>query len=209
MIMESDKQVGKTEVAGPALAAPKSSSRRLLLRAGLGVSPAVLTIVSSPVRALPIVPQVCRSASSFASLNAAAAANVATSGAPAQMCTGLTPNGWKSLAATTAQAELFSNIFSPPVSLPTITSPTLRNLLVDGDGSTTRAVILARWFTAAYLNHMAGTSPGVFKDGSPGVDQIKAMWVSVYNGTFSPTAGAAVWDDNAVINWLNSTMQGG
>jgi hypothetical protein len=99
-------------------------------------------------------------------------------------------------------AESFAQIFSPPVAISGIPSPTLSDVLAST--STSRTVVLARYFTAAYLNCKKGYTPQQVVT----VAKLQAMWPQAYNGSFTAVAGGKVWSDNEVINWFKQTMPG-
>ena len=204
--METDKKLGSSEAAGTRLVVPKSSSRRRLLQAGLGASPAILSIVSEPVRAFNrTAPVTCRSASAFASVAAAAHAGITTSANAAQSCLGLSPASWNTASTwPVAKNTLFSNVFSGSYTLRSNSSPTFSDILGAATPYTT-AETLARNFVAAYLNSQ-GTSktPLAVVTGA----QLQIMWTRAVAGSYSPTAGTTAWSTNDVNNWLTQTFAG-
>jgi hypothetical protein len=203
--MDSDKRSVATEVAGPGLSVPNLSSRRRLLQAGLGAAPAMLTVVSEPVRAYVTAATVpCASASALGSIGASANTR--------QTCSGLTPDSWNGKSVGTwpdgtfvvsrgaAVSELFGQIFSPGVKAGGTSSPTLKDVV--SSSSTTRNVVLAKYFVAAYLNFKQGyTPPQVVTD-----VKLQAMWPQALNGSYAPVAGGKPWSDNDLVNWFKQTM---
>ncbi len=210
--MDSDKKPDLSEASGPGLAVPKSSSRRRLLQAGLGASPALLTVVSEPVRAYVSITSVtCSSASAFASISAAGAAGVSAN--TRQACTGRGPVSWSTTSVSswpvgtfavsgkTAVPELFSQVFSPGVTINSNATPTLKDV-VAASSSSSRTIGLARYFAAAYLNFKQGyTPPQVVTD-----VQLKAMWPQAVAGTYKPSTSAQTWSDTDLINWFKQTL---
>lgn len=206
--MNTEKKAAAPLATGPNLAAPTSSSRRRLLQAGLGASPAILTIVSQPVRA-----GQCRSASAFASVSAAFAANGTTSAAPLQTCTGLSPTSWNTTATwptTAPKNTLFSSVFSGSYSLQVkkgaavvvISSPTFSEILASPSAGGGAYSDLARNMVAAYLNFKSLKTPAEVVTGV----QLQAMWTAARNGSYRPTAGGALWTTADVNNWLTQTF---
>jgi hypothetical protein len=208
-IMDTGRQIDPPAAAGSSLVAPKSPSRRRLLRAGLGASPALLTIISEPVRADVLGSLPCRSASAFASI---AAHGVTTSTQPAQTCFGIQPGGWaiRSVGSwpagtftgsgATAVSVTFSSVFSPGVTVGTNSSPTLLQVLE----STDAGLEMARYFVAAYLNikMVLFATPAKVETEL----QLKAMWPDAVNGTYTPITGGNPWDWATLKSWFLQTM---
>lgn len=211
--MDTDKKLDSSAAAGPSLMAPKSSSRRRLLQAGLSASPAILTIISEPVRA---GASTCRSASAFASVAAAQHAGITLSRSPVQTCTGLKPASWAvnfsatpSLWPAGTTTQLFSGIFSPGVSVGTNPSPTLKQVL--DSAVTSLEIEKAQYFVAAYLNFKTGLTPGVWIT----LGDLQTAWPKAKNDTYTPTVGGTYWiwfnpDPNGVPpglkNWFSIQM---
>lgn len=212
--MDTDKKADPSEAAGPSPAAPTSSSRRRLLQAGLGASPVLLTIVSEPVRAFTRTQSIpCRSASAFASIAAAAHANVTTSANTQQSCSGLGPASWNTLSTwPVAKTTLFSSVFSGAYSLRvksgnssiTNASPTFSDILSNPPANTTYSDSenLARNFVAAYLNFKDSKTPAAVVTDL----QLQNMWTKVLANSYSPTAGTAPWSVSDVNGWLSQTF---
>jgi hypothetical protein len=192
--MQSDQKPDLSPLPEVGLAAPKSTSRRRLLKAGLGVSPVVLTFVSQPVPAS-FTTVTCRAASAFASVQAALAAGVGTSANTAQLCSGNLPSSWKGLSRPywpggSATADLlFTSLFGPytvttigTATVPAVTTdaPTLFQVLC-GAGTTARDV-LARNIVAAYLNLQQGLVPATVVSST----QLQSMWLTAGNTVPSP-----------------------
>jgi hypothetical protein len=163
------------------------------LKAGLGVSPAVVTFLSLPVPAS-AAQVTCRAASAFASVQAALAAGAGTSANTAQICSGSLPDTWKDLDKTfwpggVATADLlFSAVFGA-YTVTTIATPTVSSVTTDtpnlyqvlhGAGTTPRDV-LARNLVAAYLNLQQGLTAATVVSGA----QLQNMWLTA--GAPSPS----------------------
>ncbi len=201
--MHTDQTPDISKVAGQHLQAPKSSSRRRLLQAGLGAAPAILTIVSEPVRAFGTASAVpCRSASAFASVAAAMLAGGTTSANTQQTCMGEGPASWN-VASTwpVAKTTLFSTVLGS-FTLRGNVSPTLSDIL-NAPAPYTATEILARSFVAAYLNTQ-GTpkTPLVVVTAL----QLQAMWPQAVAGSFVPTPGTPAWTMDQVNTWLLQTF---
>jgi hypothetical protein len=208
--MDTDQKPDSSEASGTRLVAPKSTSRRRLLQAGLGASPAILTLISEPVRAFGANTSVCRSASAFASVAAAQHAGITLSHSPVQSCVGLKPGSWATNYPnwpTGTASQLFSGVFSPGVSVGTNTSPSLKQVL----DSTDSTLEMARYFVAAYLNFMSGYTPGVWVV----VGDLQAVWPKAVAGVYTPVTGGTPWiwynpDPNGsppgLKNWFSIQM---
>ena len=207
--METGKKTDPSEAVGGSPALPKSSSRRRLLQAGIGATPAILTIVSSPVLA-----GGCRSPSAFASVSAAAAAGTTTSATPSKTCSGLSPTTWNitnTWPSAVPKTTLFSSVFSGSYTLQvtkgakvvSIPSPTFSEVLssqsVGGIQTTTD---LARNMVAAYLNFKDLKTPAAVVTDV----QLQAMWTAVLAGSYRPIAVGNVWSISDANNWLKQTF---
>jgi hypothetical protein len=192
--MDTDQKQVRPTTPGDSLAAPGSTSRRRLLRAGLAASPAILTIVSQPVLAV-----TCRSPSSFASI----AANAATSSQPAQACTGLGPQAW-SLSSTawpvTRSTALFYPEFSGSTGFRGIASPTLDQVLALSSPYSD-VETLARNVVAAYLNLKSLKTPDTVINET----SLQAMWTLGVAGTYRPTLTGAYWTFADLNAWFTQT----
>lgn len=208
--MDTDHEQNASEAAGARSAVPKSASRRRLLQAGLSATPAILTIVSEPVRAFNGTAALpCRSASAFASVAAAQHAGAVTSASPQQSCLGLSPASWNSLSASgwpVAQGTLFSSVFAGGYTLRGNASPTFKDIL-NLDATTknfTAQELMARNFVAAYLNLQSAKTP----DAVVNLTQLTSMWQLAVAGSYRPTATAAVWTTTDINNWFAQTFAG-
>jgi hypothetical protein len=204
--MDTDKKLDSPEAAGQRLAAPKSSSRRRLLQAGIGASPALLTIVSGPVRAYgPTTPVTCRSASSFASTVAATVAGVVTSGAPLQTCLGVGPASWNASTAwpVTKATALFSTYYPTGVTFRGNTSPLLVDI-TNAAAPYTPAEILIRQFVAAMLNVLSGGTPATVTTQAG----LATIFPQALAGTYTPIAGGTPWTVQTTNAWLFQTFSG-
>jgi hypothetical protein len=202
--METDKKMDSSAAAGTSLAAPKSSSRRRLLQAGLGASPAILTIVSEPVRAFTRTQSLpCRSASAFASIAAAQHAGFTTSASTQQTCSGMGPISWNT---TTTWPVAKTTAFSTAIGTYTFrsnTAPTLLDIL-SASAPYSSTEMLARNFVAAYLNAQGTpkTPLAVVTD-----LQLKTMWTQISLGSYTPTSGTS-WAVSDLNGWLVQTFAG-
>jgi hypothetical protein len=176
-----------------------------LLQVGLGASPAILTIVSEPVRAFTRTQSLpCRSASAFASLAAAQHAGFTTSANTQQTCSGMGPISWNTTTTwPVAKTTLFSTIFLSGYTLRGNTSPTLSDIL-SASAPYSTSEMLARNFVAAYLN-----SQGTPKTPLVVVTdlQLQTMWTQISGGTYAPTSGTT-WAVSDLNGWLVQTFAG-
>ncbi len=201
--MDTDKKLDPSEAAGASPVAPKSSSRRRLLQAGLGASPAILTFISMPVRADINTPG-CRSASSFASLAAAQHAGVATSGAPLQQCMGVGPKTWKDStfwpSGVGKETALFSTYFPSGVTFRSNGSPFMIEILRATAPDETE--ILIQNFVAAMLNVLSSNTPAAVVTQA----QLATMFPQVMNGSYTPVVGGTPWTKATANNWFAQTF---
>jgi hypothetical protein len=207
--MHSDKNYDGTTTPKKDLVAPKSASRRRLLRGGAAVAPVALTFISMPVRA-DLGGVTCRAASAFASITAAAAANAVTSANTSQICTGAKPANWLSAnsvggnwppGAPPTQLFAFTTVIPPAT---TTNSPTLVQVL-QGTGSGTAAQDrLAKNLVAALLNNKQGLVP----DTVVNLSQLQQMWntVGVGGGNYPVTGISGGWSIIQVNAFLEQTF---
>ena len=164
--MNSDKQIDPSGVPDAGPAAPRSASRRRLLQAGLGASPAVLTFVSRPV----VAAGACASASATISAGSPGRAGVVVN-----QCAGAGPVTWAATANSdmTAKTTTFSsNVGTYVASVDTTTTdkkgvtktstavyndPTVAQVLLSS--GTTPKDVLARSMAAAYMNWSTNKVP--------------------------------------------------
>ncbi len=204
--MDTDKKLDLSEAAGVSPVVPKSSSRRRLLQAGLGASPALLTIVSAPVRAYgSTTPVTCRSASSFASVAAATVAGVATSGAPLQTCQGVGPASWKDGAVwpVPKATALFSTYYPTGVTFRSNTAPLLLDI-VSAAAPYTQTEAMVRSFAAAMLNVLAGGTPATVTTQAG----LATIFPQALAGSYTPIAGGTPWTQQLTNLWLLQTFSG-
>lgn len=185
------------------------AARRLLLRAGVGSAPALLTVVSPSVLAGGTSGgggYVCTPPSSFASINASRPRHTYT-------CTGRKPAYWQSSSSyanwpsgcrpktvsTTEPATKFDDIFGTSGGFP---GKTLLDVLNFGD---TGRNGVAKHCVAAYLNAVKSYTPSA----ALGVTAVKQIW-SDYNakGYFEPTAGTRWYPDSSTPSPTDGSSAG-
>jgi len=226
--MQTDKTSDITTAAEQAgVAAPKSSSRRRLLQAGIGASPVLLTVMSRPVLAFGVDVPPCRSPSALASFQA----NALTSRAPGSVCIdNMGPAGMKRAydnSATTSTPPYLANFGGQPfVGLYTMLVPSsetralpLRSTWTNTDSPTLRQVIrfaagtgerdlLARNVAAAELNRLGGVTPKEVLS----AQNLSDIWATVgsVGGANYPVPGVpgGGWNIIQVNAYLRSTWFG-
>ena len=210
--MDTDKKLDTSEAGPSGLAAPKSASRRRLLRAGVGAAPVVLTMASLPVQATPVFTS-CRTASAFASITA----NPLTSGASAKFstCTGNSVSTWITSCNQTKDTKgnpVYTGWGSTPnASFPSCLDASLASSsYCNGKGTLYSALTdgavtgLAPTLAAVYLNFTTGAA----KEPYVKLSQLKDIWNAFSSGsptaTWSPVSGMS-WDWTATRLWMTST----
>jgi hypothetical protein len=215
--MPSDHKPDGSSLQAVGSAVAHATSRRRLLKAGVGAAPVVVTFLSLPVPAS--AGQVtCRAASAFASVQAAMAAGATTSANTAQLCGGSLPATWQNLATVfwpggAATADLlFTTLFgaytvttiaTPSVPSVTTNAPNLLQVLY-GNGTTARD-ILARNLVAAYLNLQQGLTAATVLSGT----QMQSMWSTAGAPSPSPypvTGLSGGWSLTQVNQFLGHTF---
>ena len=184
---------------------PKSSSRRRLLRAGVGASPAILTFVSAPVRAT----YTTTTASAFAS------ANVSRPGGHGHVpVSGCKPSWWVSNMSplpayckdAAGNALKFKHLFKGH---PTYDNKTLKQCMQMSSDTGMDGVV--KHICAAYLNAMSGKVPATICSAQTAKD----IWSAYHSaaGCYEPTAGVKWYADTChpggvggINPWLKSTM---
>lgn len=188
-------------------AAPPSASRRRLLQAGIGASPAILTLVSNPVRAT----YTTTPASSFASVNTSRpGTHVVTNGCKPSYWVNCGMAQWPAACKDAAgNPKKFKDLFSD---YGTYGSKTLIQCLQLGPNSGMDGVV--KHVCAAYLNAASGKVPSSICS----TQTAKDIWQSYSGGKgyYEPTAGVKWFADscdpsgNGGINpWLKTTMPAG
>lgn len=196
--MDTDNQMDPSGVPESVPAAPRSASRRRLLQAGLGASPAVLTFVSRPV----VAAGACQSPSADLSAGSPGRTVVVV------QCAGIGPTTWTTTKFTaTATSTTFSSVigsYTAQVGSHTYSDPTLAQVL-QTTGTDAKSV-LARSMAAAYLNWNAKTVPAAIVTPT----QLALMWTAATSGSgYVPIAGGTTtWDAAAISNWLAKTWPG-
>jgi hypothetical protein len=195
--MHSDHKLATSEPGSVGLAVPKSASRRRLLRAGVGAAPAVLTIVSMPVRAATTVQG--RSASAMASMNAGAKSGnslvtVSSAGDSAATWVGCHPSSpWPTDCVQGQPKHSFPACLGAAGSSYKAGGASLKDALKDSSMNG-----LPQYLAAAYLNFRSGKSPVVTEP------QLLAIWNACYlngPGYWSPVSGAK-WDWAKTKLWM-------
>lgn len=183
-----------------------SLGRRRALRAGIAVTPVVMTVASRPV----LGAAACQSPSGMLSGNLS---HPATGG----VCAGRTPGYWKNYnvgpghpwpapyypvdnyTATGQVATVFCNVFVTATCR--YPGSTFLDVLKQGGGGLDA---LARHIVAALLN--ASTDPPIVPIEILPVATIKAMWQQcVTNGCYSVNA-TVCWNPDQVTTYLQSTQ---
>lgn len=182
---------------------PRSATRRRLLKGGAAVTPAILTLVSSPVRAT----YYTTPASSFASINTSRPRTThTTSGCKPSWWVGCSLSSWPASCKTSSGTpKLFKDCFADHATYGNKTLKECMQLSSDtgSDG-------LVKHLCAAYLNHASGKTPGEICSTSIA----KNMWTSYTSkGYYEPTAGIRWYTDSCTptgnggcIPWLKTTM---
>ena len=210
--MNRDQKIDTTSQSGQASSAPRSTSRRRLLQAGVSASPVVLSFVSQPVRAIS-GQKTCRSASSFASFSPT---NVATSHNPTATCTGNGPVTWKSVdvnfMAPVVQAAALKDfavgtsytVVDPAFPTVNITNPKVWQVLKYGNVNGTEREKLAMNVAASYLNVAGGSTPPEVMDAA----KLANIWAlcQASGGLYPVTSSGPNWDAAAANVWLTSTF---
>lgn len=184
-------------------AAPRSASRRRLLRAGVGATPVVLSLVSAPVRAT----YYTSPASSFASINASRPPGMTyTNGCKPSWWASCNMSNWPSSCKNTdGTSKRFKDIFSDHATYGNKTIKSCLQMAYDSgmDG-------MVKHLCAAYLNAATGRTPASICSGQIARD----IWTS-YNskGWYMPTAGVYWYTDSCqpsgnggITPWLKTTM---
>ncbi len=187
-------------------ARPTSASRRRLLRAGVGASPAILTFVSAPVRATYSV----KTASAFGSMTTGVShthSTVPSSGCkPGWWAKDSNWSAWPASCKTSSGGpKLFRDVFSDYGSYG---AKTLKECLKLASDTGMDGVV--KHCCAAYLNAASGKVPATLCS----TFAAKDIWTSyTTRGHYVPTAGVKWFSDSCVpagtggINpWLRSTM---
>lgn len=187
----------------PAPQAPRSVARRRLLQGGLAAAPAILTVVSTPVRAT----YYTTPASSFASINSSRPHNP-------HGVSGCKPNWWVNCSLSNWPASCkdaggnpkkFKDCFSDHA---TYGNKTLKECMQLG--SNTGMDGMVKHLCAAYLNAASGKVPYEVCS----MPYARSIWAN-YNsfGYHQPTAGVKWYCDSCtpagnggVTPWLTTTM---
>lgn len=184
---------------------PKSSSRRRLLQAGLGASPAILTLVSSPVRAT----YYTTPASSFASINTSRphGGQHPTNGCKPSWWVNCAMSGWPaSCKDLNNNPKKFKDCFSD---YGTYGNKTLKECMQLASDIGTDGVV--KHLCAAYLNAASGKTPAAVCS----TDIAKDIWAcySAGQGYYEPSAGVRWYADSCdpagnggITPWLKTTM---
>jgi hypothetical protein len=184
----------------------ESASRRRLLQAGLGASPAILTLVSAPVRAGYAH---AKTASAFGSVTTAVShthAMLPTSGRKPSWWASCSMSEWPSSCKTSGGApKRFRDVFTD---FGHYGSKTLKECLQLGASTGMDGV--AKHCVAAYLNAATNRVPAVLCS----TQAAKDIWIAyTTRGYFEPTAGVKWFADSCTpagvggINpWLITTM---
>jgi hypothetical protein len=186
---------------------PQSDERRRMLRGALAVAPVVMTLASRPV----IGQVTCMDPSMTATGSLNPSGKAAFS---AQVCSGYTPEQWKTLAhqwpepycATSTDSlgaqQQATKYHCPTTGLNgwTFGDRTMLEVIDIGEGGGLGASSLGRYVVAALLNACSGRTPVLDETA------VRNMWNDVVNqGYYEPTAGIR-WTAPEIIAYLKTTM---
>jgi hypothetical protein len=192
-IPEQHDGKGQPAPTPAALLSSAGAARRRFGRAGVGVSGVVLTLVSQPGMASPLM---CTSASGSLSHG--------LSSKPANaklVCAGVSPGFWKSAGRTwpapCTREKLFSSVF-PHGGTSLYQTGSMLAMLTNNDPSKD-PYNLGMHLVATYLNVLSGKISFLTVDG------LKKMWNDLVTyGHYVPSAGYS-WTALDVKNYLQST----
>ena len=182
---------------------PTSASRRRLLKGGAAVTPAILTLISTPVRAT----YYTTPASSFASINTSRPRSThGTSGCKPSWWVSCSMSSWPASCKTsTGTPKKFKDCFSTHA---TYGEKTLKECMQLSSDSGTDGLV--KHLCAAYLNHASGKTPGEICS----TQTAQSIWSSHNSkGYWEPTAGVRWYADSCTPTgnggctpWLKTTM---
>lgn len=167
-----------------------NASRRRFGKSSLAASGIILTLSSRPV----LGAVTCQSPSGFLS------GNVSPGHGPNAVCNGVSPGYWKNHAGwpiLNRDTARFDSVFSCNYGSPYI-GVTMLTLL---DPQSFDRHNLGMHLVAAYLNAMDGRTPFLT------VERILSIFSEWQSGAgFTPLAGAAPWNAEAIVNYLKATQ---